>query len=452
MAAKSESTRFDHVRRWENKRAELGWWHSFELPDGTFIQGVCPVEGLRNRIAQFPIPEDLSGKRVLDIGAWDGWYSFEMERRGAEVLAIDNWDNPLFHQAHAMLNSRVEYRQIDMYELTPERVGRFDIVLFMGVLYHLKHPLLALEKVCALTTGMAAVDSFVLKEEHRPGDNVDRRPVMEFYETNEFGGQTDNWVAPSLACLQAFCRTAGFARVELRGVLEHGACLACYRHWEQPAAGALAGPELLAATENFSGGINFNSSRDELVSAWFSSNARQLSLSDVCPQVGGYGVRPISVARVDEDVWQTNFKLPPGLTPGWHDVRMRVGESSPGSSQRIAVDIPIVAGEIQIHGACDGTTWVKGQVDRSHGGVLSLWASGLPENADCGNLRVTLDGRRLTVTYVGAAGDGARQINAKVPKDFALGPATISVSLEQHLGNAAYSEINVVEESRSQSQ
>ena len=151
MAVKTEESRFDRVRRWDKERAERGWWHSFELPDGTLIQGVCGVPSLKNRIEQFPIPQDLRGKRVLDIGAWDGWFSFEMERRGAEVLAIDNWDNPRFHQARAMLNSRVEYRQMDMYELTPERVGRFDIVLFLGVLYHLKHPLLALERVCALT-------------------------------------------------------------------------------------------------------------------------------------------------------------------------------------------------------------------------------------------------------------------------------------------------------------
>src|SRR5581483_10221557 len=103
-----------------------------------------------------------------------------------------------------MLSSRVEYRQMDIYELTPESVGRFDIVLFMGVLYHLKHPLLALERVCALTTEMAAVDSFILREDHRPGENVETRPVMEFYETGEMGGQTDNWVGPSLPCLMAF--------------------------------------------------------------------------------------------------------------------------------------------------------------------------------------------------------------------------------------------------------
>jgi hypothetical protein len=145
---------------------------------------------------------------------------------------------------------------------------------------------------------------------------VDQRPVMEFYETNEFGGQTDNWVAPSLTCLQAFCRTAGFARVELQSVLDHSACLACYRHWEPVAADAAEGPELVSASHNLGGGVNFDSSRDELVSAWFRSKAHNLGLDDVRPEVGGYGVRPIHVARVNETEWQTNFKLPPGLTPG----------------------------------------------------------------------------------------------------------------------------------------
>ena len=313
MAAKTKLTRNDLVRRWDDERAERGWWHSFELPDGTLIHGVCDLAGLKNRIAQFPIPQDLRGKRVLDIGAWDGWFSFEMERRGAEVLAIDNWDNPRFHEARALMNSRVEYRQMDMYELTPERVGRFDIVLFMGVLYHLKHPLLALERVCALTTDMAAVDSFILREQHRPGEKVEQRPVMEFYETNEFGGQTDNWVAPSLACLQAFCRTAGFARVELQSVLEHSACLACYRQWEPPAANAPEGPELLAASHNLNGGINFDSSRDELVSAWFRWKGRKLGFDDVRPEVGGYGVRPIHVAQAGEGRMADQLQIAAGV-------------------------------------------------------------------------------------------------------------------------------------------
>ena len=429
MAGQNELARFDLVRRWDRERAERGWWHSFDVPDGEHIEGVCSVASLKDRIEQFPIPEDLRGKRVLDIGAWDGWFSFEMERRGAEVLAIDNWDNPLFHQARTMLNSRVEYQQIDMYDLTPERVGYFDIVLFMGVLYHLKHPLLALERVCALTREMAAVDSFILREEHRPGETVDRRPVMEFYETSEFGGQTDNWVAPSLSCLQAFCRTAGFARVNLQSVLENSACLACYRHWDPPAADAPEGPALVAASHNMNGGINFEAARDELVSVWFRWSGRPLGLDDVQPEVSGYGVRPIHVKQLAEDEWHTNFKLPPGLAPGWHQVRLRVAGSRAGSERRIAVDVPLVAGDVQIHGVSDGTTWAKHQLNLSRGDIFSFWAAGLPENADCNNLKVSFDGRPLSVIYVEASGNGPRQVNVGAPKDLPLGRATIIVSL-----------------------
>src|SRR5271167_1034580 len=120
---------FAYVQSWQRKLDAAGWWHSFDLPDGRHIEGVTTVGDLTERISQFPIPEDLRDARVLDIGAWDGWFSFEMERRGADVLAIDCWDNPRFREIHGIFKSRVDYRQLDVYELTPERIGRFDIVL-----------------------------------------------------------------------------------------------------------------------------------------------------------------------------------------------------------------------------------------------------------------------------------------------------------------------------------
>src|SRR5258708_36531695 len=86
-----------YVPEWRKRFLEGGWWHSFELPDGALIQGVSDLDAQKMRIAQFPIPADLTGMRVLDIGTWDGWFSFEMGRRGAEVLAIDRSDNPRFH-------------------------------------------------------------------------------------------------------------------------------------------------------------------------------------------------------------------------------------------------------------------------------------------------------------------------------------------------------------------
>ena len=170
-----------YIAEWNRRFVEGGWWHSFELPDGTRIQGVSELHAQKMRIAQFPIPKDLAGKRVLDVGAWDGWFSFEMERRGAEVLAIDRFDNPRFHEIRAILGSRVEYRQLDVYEVSPRTVGYFDIVLFMGVFYHLKHPLLGLERVCSVCRDMAAVESFVITEQHGLS------PAQAFGQAGQFG-------------------------------------------------------------------------------------------------------------------------------------------------------------------------------------------------------------------------------------------------------------------------
>jgi hypothetical protein len=135
------------------------------------------------------------------------------------------------------------------------------------------------------------------------------------------------------------------------------------------------------------------------------------------------------VAQTGENEWETNFKLPPGLTPGWHDVRIGVGKSRPGSARRIAVDVPLAADDLRIMGVSDGTTWERSQLDLSRGDALALWVSGLPENVDCNNLFVGLDGGRLTVTYIEAPRDGARQVNVKMPGDLPVGPCVISVSV-----------------------
>ena len=154
-----------NVQRQNSELAQLGYYHSIELPDGQIIPGFQSIDTQRSRIAQFPIPQDLRGKRVLDIGAWDGWFSFEMERRGATVVAVDATKRTHFLEAKAMLNSKVEHVVADISYLTPRDIGYFDIVLFFGVLYHLKHPMLALERVCELTTDLACVESFVTDEQ-----------------------------------------------------------------------------------------------------------------------------------------------------------------------------------------------------------------------------------------------------------------------------------------------
>lgn len=432
---------FDSVRYWREQRSAKGWWHSFELPDGTRVDGVNSIASLRHRLSQFPVAEDLRGKRVLDIGTWDGWFAFEMERRGAAVVAIDCWENPLFHEMHARLGSRVEYHQLDVFDLTPERIGRFDIVLFMGVLYHLKHPLLALERVCALSTDLACVDSFILREEHRPGEDVGRRAVMEFYETNEMGGQTDNWVAPSLECLLAFCRTAGFARVELRSIIEHSACVACYRRWLPEAEGAPPAPRLVGTFHYDNNGINFESHRSDYVAVWFECGSVRPALDTVQPAVDGFGVRPLDLVEVGEGRWQSNFRLPPGLAAGWREVTVRVSGGPASNSLPIAIDMPLAAGPIELTGICDAQTFAPNRLDLRQGRWLSLWVTGLPENADRNNVGVYLDGRRLKLTHVATGGAEARQVNAEAPPDLARGTVHVGVAVGDRRSAAMLVEI-----------
>ncbi len=138
-------------RRVNNARQvllETGFYHSFELPDGTRIDGAISLDYLNERLRSFPIPEDLTGQTVLDIGPWDGFFTFAMERRGAAVTAIDYVDLDSFRLLAEQFASKVRYLRMEVYELDPGRVGRFDYVLFLRVLYHLKHPQLAMRR-CA---------------------------------------------------------------------------------------------------------------------------------------------------------------------------------------------------------------------------------------------------------------------------------------------------------------
>src|SRR5438874_870007 len=112
------------------------WRHQIPLPGGIITPG---SQATLEQVKGLGIPADLSGKAVLDIGCSDGFFSFECEKRGAaRVLAVDNFssvyiDTPSgFAAAHALLQSKVEFRQIDLFDLKPAEVGQFDLVLFLG--------------------------------------------------------------------------------------------------------------------------------------------------------------------------------------------------------------------------------------------------------------------------------------------------------------------------------
>jgi len=87
-----------------------GWYHSFELPGGVIIEGAQTLDYQKERWARFSLPASLEGKRVLDIGAWDGWFSFEAERRGASVTAVDCIEVANCLEVRERLSSRVDYR------------------------------------------------------------------------------------------------------------------------------------------------------------------------------------------------------------------------------------------------------------------------------------------------------------------------------------------------------
>jgi tRNA (mo5U34)-methyltransferase len=212
--------------------AETGLYHSFRLDDGMVLRGALSLEQLEARLAAFRLPLDLTGRRVLDIGPWDGYFAFEMERRGADVTAIDYVDLDTFRALHRALKSRVEYRRMDIYEIDPRLHGTYDIVLLLGVLYHLKHPLLGLEKVCAVTVDQCIVETFVIDGESWRQGVRPPLPFLEFYERDELAGQLDNWCGPTVGAVESLIRSAGFASAEVLRVTGAIATVAAHRKWK----------------------------------------------------------------------------------------------------------------------------------------------------------------------------------------------------------------------------
>jgi len=368
-----------------------GLYHSFRLPDGRILEGAMPLEFLEGRVASFNLPQDLRGKRVLDIGPWDGYFTFEMERRGAEVTAIDYADLDTFRALHRAYNSRARYLRLDLYELDPVRHGIFDIVLCLGVLYHLKHPLLALEKICAVTRDVAIIETVVVDGEARQKGVCPPFPYVEFYERDELAGQLDNWSGPTVNAVEALVRAAGFAEAEVLGVSNEGARVAAHRKWrnrppdEAPAVG------LRAVSSNHNRGRSFLSSKEEYLVLWCHwDTAEEPSIFDVYPEVDGYGIAPLSAA-VAQNGLQVCVRMPPGLSPGPHRVRLKIGRSGWSDTREFFIDLP-EGPPLKLRSVQDGVSWTDNQMDWAGGGWLTVWVDGLTAEADLGNTTVEIGG------------------------------------------------------------
>jgi tRNA (mo5U34)-methyltransferase len=207
------------------------WFHNLELmgvrtaPD--HFLGDYPAMKFRN--FAHAIPADLSGKSVLDVGCNAGFYSMEMKRRGAgRVVGIDSEDLYLEQARFATAvngMTDIEFHKMSVYDVAS--LGeKFDFVIFMGVLYHLRHPLLALDLLREHVVGdlmlfqsmlrgskevePVAADYDFQEEEHfdRPG-----YPKMHFIE-HRYAHDPTNWWAPNRACAEAMLRSSGFEIVQ----------------------------------------------------------------------------------------------------------------------------------------------------------------------------------------------------------------------------------------------
>lgn len=197
------------------------WYHQIEVYPGIITPGI-------NNTAQvlqlLQLPRDCTGLRALDIGARDGFFSFELERRGAQVLAIDHIapTQTGFAIASELLGSKVNYQVANVYDLNPNQYGQFDIVLFLGVLYHLRNPLLALDRIWSVSRNQVWVESQVIdnafldtmKARMQPLSEVApmllHNPVMQFYPKNVLNNDFTNWWGPNMACLKAMLEMANF--------------------------------------------------------------------------------------------------------------------------------------------------------------------------------------------------------------------------------------------------
>jgi tRNA (mo5U34)-methyltransferase len=251
--ASPEFVEFNSVRSAAVGASELGarvrdiwWYHTIELPGGVVTSGEYDHRPL---VPSYGIPEDLTGQRVLDVATFDGFWAFEFERRGADVVAvdIDSWaelDLPAgareiiqgrpptrtgagFRLAAEALGSKVERVTSNVYDLDPARLGTFDLVHVGDLLLHLRDPVRALERVRSMTAGTALICDSVDVELPEPAD----RHLIEYLG----GWNLGTWWMPSVHTLGQMIVDAGFSSVSLKSMyrldtaFSHGVWRAIFR-------------------------------------------------------------------------------------------------------------------------------------------------------------------------------------------------------------------------------
>lgn len=188
---------------------DIKWFHRIELPGGYTTPG---TDDSASKLELLHLPS-LAGKSVLDVGAWDGFFSFTAERMGASrVVALDSrsWRDPGkegFEYARSALGSQVEDVECEVLDISPETAGgTFDVVFFLGVLYHMRHPLLSLERVASVTNELLVLETVI-------DLTWLRRPAAAFYP-GMFLGDPTNWWGPNKPAVIAMLEEVGFTRFD----------------------------------------------------------------------------------------------------------------------------------------------------------------------------------------------------------------------------------------------
>ena len=243
----------DRIRRGRGVRQRVAevpfWWHSIDVGGGVTTPGVKSPEDLAHELAGVDLP-DVRGKSVLDIGGWDGFFAFKAEEAGASrVAVIDHymwsldlpqmvayWEqckaagippNPYhetefwhpdtlpgkagFDAARELRGSGVEAIVDDFMETDLDALGQFDVVLYLGVLYHMENPMLALRRLSQVTRERAIVET---EAAVIPGS--EHQALWRFFPGAELNADVSNWWAPNMAALAGALPAVGFSSVEVK--------------------------------------------------------------------------------------------------------------------------------------------------------------------------------------------------------------------------------------------
>ncbi|MDM0114683.1 DUF1698 domain-containing protein [Variovorax sp. J22R133] len=197
--------------RLEDEVNSVSWFHRIPLGNGLVTPG---IDDTPFKMAKLHLPASLAGKSVIDIGAWNGAFSFECESRGASRVLATDWycwqgeSKKGFDLAKRTLGSQVEEMEIKVEAISADTVGAFDLVLFLGVLYHSPDPIGYLRRVRDVCSGMCIMETLV--------DAMDcPRPALAYYEGSSENNDASNFFGPNRLACEAMMRDVGFKRVEM---------------------------------------------------------------------------------------------------------------------------------------------------------------------------------------------------------------------------------------------